>query len=34
MVQQVRVALRVALAVGNATALPDWLPTAEFRRPR
>jgi Zn-dependent M28 family amino/carboxypeptidase len=34
MVQQIRVALRVAIAVGNATALPDWLPTAEFRRPR
>jgi Zn-dependent M28 family amino/carboxypeptidase len=34
MVQQIRVALRVALAVGNAPTLPDWLPTAEFRRPR
>lgn len=34
MAQQVRVALRVALAVGNATTLPDWLANAEFRRPR
>jgi Zn-dependent M28 family amino/carboxypeptidase len=33
MVQQIRVALRVALAVGNAGSLPDWLPGAEFRRP-
>jgi Zn-dependent M28 family amino/carboxypeptidase len=32
MIQQIRVALRVALAVGNAATLPDWLPTAEFRR--
>jgi Zn-dependent M28 family amino/carboxypeptidase len=32
MAQQVRVALRVALAVANGAALPDWLPTAEFRR--
>lgn len=34
MTQQIRVALRVALAVGNAASLPDWLPGAEFRRPR
>ena len=34
MVQQIRVALRVALAVGNAANLPDWLPGAEFRRSR
>ena len=34
MVQQVRVALRVALAVANGTTLPDWLPTAEFKRTR
>jgi Zn-dependent M28 family amino/carboxypeptidase len=34
MAQQVRVVLRVALAVANAQQLPDWLPTAEFRRPR
>jgi Zn-dependent M28 family amino/carboxypeptidase len=34
MVQQIRVALRVALAVANARSLPDWLPSSEFRRPR
>ena len=34
MVQQVRVALRVALAVANTGVLPDWLPSAEFKRPR
>jgi Zn-dependent M28 family amino/carboxypeptidase len=33
MVQEVRVALRVALAVANAPALPQWLPGSEFRRP-
>ena len=32
MVQQVRVAMRVALAVANERQLPGWLPTAEFRR--
>ncbi len=31
--QEVRVALRVALAVASAPELPRWLPTAEFRRP-
>ena len=34
MVQQLRVALRVALTVANAAALPDWLPSAEFKRAR
>ena len=34
MVQQVRVALRVALAVANGATLPDWLPGAEFKRTR
>jgi Zn-dependent M28 family amino/carboxypeptidase len=33
MVQQVRVTIRVALAVANATALPRWAPSAEFKRP-
>jgi hypothetical protein len=28
----VRVALRVALAVANAPALPQWLPHSEFQR--
>jgi Zn-dependent M28 family amino/carboxypeptidase len=32
MAQEVRVALRVALAVANAPALPQWLPYAEFQR--
>jgi Zn-dependent M28 family amino/carboxypeptidase len=32
MVQQVRVAVRVALAVANDPHLPTWLPAAEFRR--
>src|SRR5207237_303324 len=30
--QEVRVALRVALAVANASALPQWLPHSEFQR--
>jgi Zn-dependent M28 family amino/carboxypeptidase len=34
MVQQVRVAVRVALALANAAAMPRWLPTSEFQRPR
>ena len=34
MVQQVRVAARVALAVAEAAAPPRWLPNAEFQRPR
>jgi Zn-dependent M28 family amino/carboxypeptidase len=34
MVQQLNVAMRVAIAVANAPTLPDWLPTSEFRRPR
>jgi Zn-dependent M28 family amino/carboxypeptidase len=34
MVQQVRVAVRVALAVANAPSMPRWLPTSEFQRPR
>jgi Zn-dependent M28 family amino/carboxypeptidase len=33
MVQEVRVALRLALAVANAPALPGWLATSEFQRP-
>src|SRR5207253_8216501 len=32
--QQVRVALRVALAVANAPQLPRWLPSSEFHRQR
>jgi len=32
MAQEVRVALRVALAVANATSLPRWLPSSEFQR--
>jgi hypothetical protein len=32
MAQEVRVALRVALAVANAPALPQWLPYVEFQR--
>jgi Zn-dependent M28 family amino/carboxypeptidase len=31
--QQARVALRTALAVADADALPDWNPGSEFRRP-
>ena len=27
-------AVRVALAVANASALPRWLPSSEFQRPR
>lgn len=34
MVQQVRVAVRIALEVANAAALPQWKPTAEFQRRR
>jgi Zn-dependent M28 family amino/carboxypeptidase len=34
MVQEVRVALRVALAVANAPTLPHWLPHSEFQRPQ
>ena len=33
MAQEVRVAMRVALAVANAPALPRWLPSSEFQRP-
>jgi Zn-dependent M28 family amino/carboxypeptidase len=33
MAQEVRVALRVALAVANAPGLPQWLPGSEFHRP-
>ncbi|HEX2648215.1 MAG TPA: M28 family peptidase, partial [Candidatus Dormibacteraeota bacterium] len=32
MAQEVRVALRVALAVANAPGLPQWLPRSEFQR--
>ncbi len=32
MVQQVRVAMRVVLMVADLPTLPDWVPTAEFRR--
>jgi Zn-dependent M28 family amino/carboxypeptidase len=32
-VQQLRVLIRVALAVANAPALPRWLPSSEFQRP-
>jgi Zn-dependent M28 family amino/carboxypeptidase len=32
MVQQVRVAVRIALEVANAAALPQWKPTSEFQR--
>jgi hypothetical protein len=34
MAQQVRVMVRVALAVANNTALPQWLPSSEFQRGR
>ncbi|HVH10410.1 MAG TPA: M20/M25/M40 family metallo-hydrolase [Gemmatimonadales bacterium] len=33
MAQQVRVAVRVALALANAPTLPQWLPRSEFQRP-
>jgi Zn-dependent M28 family amino/carboxypeptidase len=33
MAQEVRVALRVALAVANEPAMPRWLPNSEFQRP-
>lgn len=32
MVQEARVMMRVAIVVANTTALPTWLPTAEFKR--
>jgi Zn-dependent M28 family amino/carboxypeptidase len=32
LVQEVRVMLRVALAVANAAALPQWLPSSDFHR--
>jgi Zn-dependent M28 family amino/carboxypeptidase len=32
MVQEVRVAMRLAIAVANAPSLPTWLPGAEFSR--
>ena len=34
MAQEVRVTLRVALAVANTPTLPQWLPGSEFQRPR
>src|SRR5881296_97477 len=34
MAQEVRVALRLALAVANAPTMPRWLATSEFQRPR
>jgi Zn-dependent M28 family amino/carboxypeptidase len=34
MAQQVRVMMRVAIAVANASALPQWLPASEFQRGR
>ncbi len=33
MAQEVRVTLRVAVAVANADAMPQWLPNSEFHRP-
>ncbi|MGH7675806.1 MAG: M28 family peptidase, partial [Gemmatimonadales bacterium] len=33
MAQEVRVAVRVALAVADAPELPRWRPTSEFQRP-
>jgi Zn-dependent M28 family amino/carboxypeptidase len=33
MAQQVRIVARVALAVANSPALPQWLPSSEFQRP-
>jgi len=32
MAQQVRVAVRVAVAVANAPQLPQWSPSSEFQR--
>ena len=32
MAQEVRVTLRVAVAVANADAMPQWLPSSEFKR--
>jgi Zn-dependent M28 family amino/carboxypeptidase len=34
MVQQVRVVVRAARAIGDAPELPRWLPTSEFQRPQ
>ncbi|HUL02843.1 MAG TPA: M28 family peptidase [Gemmatimonadales bacterium] len=34
MAQQVRVMVRLAVAVANAPALPSWLPSSEFQRGR
>src|SRR5213082_3559927 len=34
MAQEVRVALRVALAVADASRMPQWLPRSEFQRPQ
>ena len=34
MAQEVRVALRVALAVADASRMPQWLPHSEFQRPQ
>jgi Zn-dependent M28 family amino/carboxypeptidase len=34
MAQQVRVAVRTALAVANSSQLPRWLPSSEFQRPQ
>jgi hypothetical protein len=33
MAQQVRVLMRIALAVADSPDLPRWLPSAEFQRP-
>ncbi len=33
MAQEVRVTIRVALAIADAPAMPQWLPSSEFRRP-
>lgn len=33
MAQEVRVALRLALAVANSPTMPQWLPNSEFHRP-
>jgi Zn-dependent M28 family amino/carboxypeptidase len=33
MVQQVRVSVRTAMAVGNADEMPRWHPSSEFQRP-
>ncbi len=31
--QEVRIAIRVALAIANSAAMPQWLPSSEFQRP-